>query len=96
MPPGPLRPTSFVEQGYRSLVAQEWFATFMAARVPAATVGPTSQAIQQALARPELGAAFAESGRTAASSKPTVLAARILAEQRIWEPLIRAAVIRSE
>lgn len=87
---------SFVEQGYRNLVAQDWFAIFMASRVPAGIIELTSLAIQQAVARPELGAAFAEAGMNAASSTPAVLAARIAAEQRIWKPLIRAAGIRSE
>lgn len=87
---------NFVEQGHRNLVVQEWFGIFMSARVPAAIIESTSQAIQQAVARPELEAAFAESGMIAASSTPAVLAARISAEQRIWEPLIRAAGIRSE
>ena len=78
------------------MVVQEWFAIFVSARVPAAMIESTSQAIQQAVARPELGVTFAESGMIAASSTPAVLAARISVEQRIWEPLIRAAGIRSE
>ena len=87
---------SFVEQGYRDLVVREWFAFFMAARVPVATLESTSQALRTAIAQPELSAAFAESGMLAASSTPAALAARIAAEQRYWEPIIRASGIRAE
>lgn len=87
---------SFFEQGYRNLVMQEWFAIFVSARVPAAMIESAAQAVQQAVARPELVAALADSGMIAVSSTPAVLAARITAEQRIWEPMIRAAGIRSE
>ena len=88
--------SSFVEQGYRELVVREWFAIFMSARVPAATVDVTSQAVRLAIARPEFVAALAALGMVAASSTPAELAARISAEQRDWEPVIRAAGIRIE
>ena len=87
---------SLVEQGFRDLVVREWFAFFMAARVPAATLESSSQALRAALARPELVAAFADSGMVAASSTPAALAARIAAEQRYWEPIIRSSGIRAE
>ena len=86
----------FSEQGFRDLVVREWFAFFMSGRVPAATVEATSQALRTAIARPELAAAFAESGMVAASSTPAALVARISAEQRYWEPIIRASGVRAE
>ena len=88
--------SSMVEQGFRDLVVREWFAFFMPARVPAATLEISSQALRTALARPELVAAFADSGMVAASSTPAALAARIAAEQRYWEPIIRTAGIKAE
>lgn len=87
---------SFLEQGYRNLVMQEWFAIFVSARVPVSMIEPMSQAVQQAVARPEVIAAFADLGMIAASSSPSGLATRISAEKRVWEPVIRAAGIRSE
>ena len=87
---------TLAEQGHRDLVVTEWFAFFMAARVPAAALAATSQAIRLAIARPELVAAFAESGMVAVSSTPAELAGRIAAEQRYWEPVIRSAGIRAE
>ena len=87
---------SLVEQGFRDLVVREWFAFFMPARVPAAMLESTSQALRAAIARPELVAAFADSGMVAASSTPAALATRIAAEQRYWEPIIRTAGIKAE
>ncbi len=87
---------TFVEQGYPKLVVLEWFAIFMNGRVPATLVQAASQAIRTAISQPELIAAFAASGMVATSSTPAELAARITTEQRIWEPIIRAAGIRAE
>jgi tripartite-type tricarboxylate transporter receptor subunit TctC len=87
---------SLVELGHPNLVVREWFAFFMAARVPAATIASASEALRAAIARPELVAAFADFGMQAASSTPAALASRIAAEQRYWQPLISASGIRAE
>lgn len=87
---------TLAELGFRSLVVSEWFAFFMSAKAPAPAIEALSVAIRTALARPELAAAFAESGMTAVSSTPSELAARISSEQRYWEPILRTAGIRVE
>ena len=87
---------SLVEQGFPNLVVREWFAFFMAAHVPAATIEAVSQTLRAAIARPELVSAFADTGMLAASSTPQELAARIAAEQRYWQPIIGASGIRAE
>lgn len=87
---------TFVEQRYRSLVVREWFAFFMPARVPQITLQAVSQSLQQAIARPELIAAFADSGMLAVASTPQVLARRIAQEQRYWQPLIAATGVKVE
>lgn len=87
---------SLVEQGLRDLVVREWFAFFMSARVTPSMLETTSQALRAALARPELVAAFADAGMVATSSTPAALSARIAAEQRYWEPIVRASGIRAE
>ncbi len=87
---------SFVEQGHRGLVVREWFAFFMPAGVSAATIESSSQRLRTAIARPELGAAFAEFGMDAVASTPAMLASRIAAEQRYWEPIIRGSGVRAE
>jgi tripartite-type tricarboxylate transporter receptor subunit TctC len=87
---------SFVEQGHPDLVVKEWFAFFASGRVPKAVVEATSTALRQAIARPELSAAFAQSGMTAASSLPSTLAAQIIIEQQYWQPVLRANDIRAD
>lgn len=87
---------SFVEQGRPDLVVKEWFAFFASGRVSKATVAATSSALREAIARPELSAAFAQAGMTPASSSPSMLSARIAAEQRYWQPVLRANDIRAD
>lgn len=87
---------TLAEQGFARLVVQEWFALFMHGRAAAALAEAASQAVQAAVARPELVAAFAQWGMAAASSTPAALGARIAAERRYWAPIIRAAEIRAE
>jgi tripartite-type tricarboxylate transporter receptor subunit TctC len=85
---------TFVEQGYPGLVVIDWFAFFMSGKVSPSVIDATSQTLRAAIARPELAATFAESGMVAASSTPAALAARIAAEQRYWERVIRENAIR--
>jgi tripartite-type tricarboxylate transporter receptor subunit TctC len=80
---------TFTEQGFHELIVREWFAFFMPARVTPELIASTSHTLRQAIARPELLAAFAESGMTAAGSTPAALAATIAAEQRYWQPILR-------
>jgi len=87
---------TLVEQGYPDLVVREWFSFFMSGRVAATTVDGASQALRGAIGRPEVAAAFAESGMVAASSTPATLAARIATEQRYWAPVIRSTGVRAE
>ena len=87
---------TFIEQGYPGLAVIDWFAFFMSRSANSAVIDATSQKLRSALARPELVAAYAESGAVAASSTPAALATRIAAEQRYWEPVIREHNIRIE
>lgn len=88
--------SSFVEQGHPDLVVREWFAFFASGRVAKSTVETLSSSLRDALARPELSAVFAQAGMTPASSSPSALASRIAAEQRFWQPVLRANDIRAE
>jgi tripartite-type tricarboxylate transporter receptor subunit TctC len=87
---------AFVEQRYRNLIVREWFAFFMPARVPTSTITAVSQTLQTALVRPDLNAAFADSGMLAVASTPVVLANRIAQEQRYWQPILLATGIKAE
>ena len=87
---------SFVEQGHANLVVREWFAFFAPGATPKDTVASLSATLQEALARPEVLAAYAQAGMTAASSSPAALSARIAAEQRYWKPVLRTLGISAE
>ncbi len=87
---------TLVEQGHPELVVREWFGFFMPGRTARATVDAASGALGLALADPGLSAAFAESGMVATSSTAAAMAARIGAEQRVWEPILRTLGVRAE
>jgi tripartite-type tricarboxylate transporter receptor subunit TctC len=93
---GPMRSSylpdvpSFAEQGRMDLVVKEWFAVFASGPVAKVSVEASSSALQEALARPELAAVFAQAGMTPVSSSPAALAARITAEQWAWRRVLRA------
>ena len=87
---------SFVEQGRPDLLVKEWFAFFASGRASKAIVEATSSMLQEAIARPEVSAAFAQAGMTPASSSPSMLSARIAAEQRYWQPVLRANDIHAD
>lgn len=87
---------TLAEQGHPELVVREWFAFFASGRVPRATVEARSAMLRDALARPELAAAFAAAGMSPASGTPSALSARIAAEQQFWQPVIRANDIRTD
>ena len=77
-------------------MVREWFAFFAPARVQPATMDALSASLQQAIARPELTAAFADAGMLAVSSTPAALASRIAQEQRYWQPIIAATGVKAE
>jgi tripartite-type tricarboxylate transporter receptor subunit TctC len=87
---------SFVEQGHPNLLVKEWFAFFAPGGTPNETIAGLSAALQQAIARPAVLAAFAQAGMTPASSSPPSLVARIAAEQRYWQPVLRANGIHAD
>jgi tripartite-type tricarboxylate transporter receptor subunit TctC len=87
---------SFVEQGYRDLVVLERFALFMSGRVPPATIEAAAQAIRLAIAQPALARAFAALGMVAVASTPAGLTAKIAAEKRSWESVVRSTGIVAE
>ncbi len=85
---------TLVEQGHAELVVREWFAFFASGRVAPEAVDARSKSLRQALAQPELAAQFLDAGMVAMSSTPAALAARIAAEQRYWEPVVRSLGVR--
>jgi tripartite-type tricarboxylate transporter receptor subunit TctC len=91
----PETPT-LVEEGYRGLIALEWFAFFLPRGATPSTTESASKAVRESVRDPAVVTAFAEWGLVGASSTPGDLAARIAAEQRTWEPVVRSLGIRVE
>ncbi|MEO7338954.1 MAG: tripartite tricarboxylate transporter substrate-binding protein [Caldimonas sp.] len=87
---------SFAEQGHPSLVVKEWFAFFAPGGTPKNTVASLSTALQEAIGGPSVRATFAQAGMTPVSSDAPALVARIAAEQRYWQPVLRAHGIRAD
>ncbi|MEO8079574.1 MAG: tripartite tricarboxylate transporter substrate-binding protein [Caldimonas sp.] len=87
---------SFAEQGHPDLVVKEWFAFFAPGRTPAEAVVVDAAALKEAIARPEVAATLAQAGISPASSSPAALSARIAAEQRHWQNVLRIYGIHAE
>lgn len=87
---------TFVEQGWPSLVMQEWFAFFMPGATSAAHVEAASQQIQLAAADSAVKSTLSDAGMVAAASTPSALAGRIATEQLVWQGVVRATGIRAE
>ena len=88
-PFAPNTPT-FVEQGLKDFVYDEWFGFYLPARTPADIVNRLNAALRVALAAPETVSGLALMGLEAQSSSPAELAARLKADTERWAPLVKA------
>lgn len=88
-PFAPNTPT-FVEQGLKDFVYDEWFGFYLPAKAPADVVGRLNTALRAALAAPETVSGLALMGLEAQSSSPSELAARLKADTERWGPLVKA------
>ncbi len=85
----PSTPT-FVEQGLKDFVYDEWFGFYLPARTPVEIVNRLNAALRVALAAPETVSGLAQMGLEAQSSSPAELAARLKADTERWGPLVKA------
>jgi tripartite-type tricarboxylate transporter receptor subunit TctC len=88
-PFAPNTPT-FVEQGLKDFVYDEWFGFFLPAKTPSDTVTRLNTALRAALAAPETVNGLAAMGLEAKSSTPAELASRLKADTERWRPLVKA------
>lgn len=91
----PTVPT-FAEQGFRDIVYDEWYALYLPARTPAATVERLSQAIRTILASPEVVEGLAQMGLESKGSTPTELAALLKRDTERWAPLVKTIGFTAE
>jgi len=81
---------TFIEQGFKDLVLDDWFGFFVPRQTPRAQVNKLNGALRTALARPEAAKALAERGLVPAWSTPAELAARVQADQAKWGPIVKS------
>ena len=85
----PTVPT-FVEQGLKSVVAQEWFAFFLPPKTPDDIVQSANSALNSALRDKTSVEAFAQLGLTVDTSTPSQLATRLKTDLETWRPIVKS------
>jgi tripartite-type tricarboxylate transporter receptor subunit TctC len=82
--------STFLEQGFKEIVLDDWFGFFVPRKTPAPQVDKLSVALRAALSRPEAMLSLAERGLRPASSTPAELAARVRADLAKWGPIVNS------
>jgi tripartite-type tricarboxylate transporter receptor subunit TctC len=80
---------TFVEQGFKDFVFEEWFGFFAPARTPPETINRLSTAIRAALATPEVVEGLGQMGLEARGSTPAELAALLKRDTERWGPIVK-------
>jgi tripartite-type tricarboxylate transporter receptor subunit TctC len=81
---------TFVEQGYKDIVLNDWFGFFMAAKTPPAKVQLLSNALKTALTSPIVMKAMEERGLETRWSTPAELSARLKVDSDRWKPVVKS------
>jgi tripartite-type tricarboxylate transporter receptor subunit TctC len=81
---------TFLEQGFKEIVLDDWFGFFVPRKTPAPQVDKLSIAMRATLARPEAIKSLAERGLVPAWSTPAELAARLRADLAKWGPIVKS------
>jgi tripartite-type tricarboxylate transporter receptor subunit TctC len=84
-------PIGTVVPGY---VALSWFAFYAAAKTPGAILAKAAHDIEAALRHESVLARLTELGANVVGGSPASLAAAMVAEEKLWEPVIEAAGIK--
>jgi len=81
---------TFVEQGFRDIVLDDWFGFFVPKKSPGVQVAKLNAALRTALARPEAVKGLSDRGMIASRSSSEELAARVKADQARWAPIVKS------
>lgn len=81
---------TFVEQGYREIVINDWFGFFMAAKTPPAKVQLLNSSLKTALTSPVVMKAMEERGLETQWSSPAELSERLRADIDKWKPIVKS------
>jgi tripartite-type tricarboxylate transporter receptor subunit TctC len=81
---------TFVEQGFKDIVVNDWFGLFVPAKTPPATVQRLNAALKGVLADATVTKALQDNGLQAQWSSPEELATRLKADLARWGPVVVA------
>jgi tripartite-type tricarboxylate transporter receptor subunit TctC len=81
---------TFVEQGMKSVVAQEWFAFFLPPKTPSDIVQRTNASLSAAIRDRTTVESLGQLGFSTQVSTPAELGARLKADLETWRPIIQA------
>lgn len=86
-----VQPVGSVVPGY---AATAWFAFYAAAKTPDAILAKAARDFEAALRHPPVLARLTELGANVVGGAPATLAASMVAEEKLWAPIIEAAGIK--
>lgn len=81
---------TFVEQGYRDIVLDDWFGFFVAAKTPPAKVQLLNSALKTALTSPVITKAMEDRGLETRWSTSAELSERLKADIDKWKPIVKS------
>lgn len=81
---------TFAEQGFKSIVVEQWMGFYLPPNTPAAVTQQASAALAQALASKPLAEAFGTFGLEPASSTPAQLAQRTRTDWERWAQVVKS------
>ncbi|RYY51988.1 MAG: twin-arginine translocation pathway signal protein, partial [Comamonadaceae bacterium] len=86
----PQAPT-FVEQGFRDVSVEEYFAAWIAPRTPAPIAAGLAEALKKAIQTKELEEAYAARAFAPSFSTPQELDRMVRADLEKWAPIVKAS-----
>jgi tripartite-type tricarboxylate transporter receptor subunit TctC len=87
---------TFEQQGLAGVDSNNWYALFVNARTPAATVAELNAAVQRTLADPAVVAKLRDSGTEPMGSSPAELSELMHKDTAKWDQLVKAKNIKAE
>ena len=81
---------TFVEQGYKDIVLNDWFGIFVAANTPAGHVQRLNTAIKAALSTPLVVKTLQDRGLEPVWSTSAELVARLKSDMEKWKPIAKS------
>lgn len=87
---------TLVEQGYKDMAHNEWFAFFLPAKAAPELVNRLNEHLRKALAAPEVVDALGTFGLEAMSSTPAELSALLKSDLAKWAPIVKRVGFSAE